>query len=287
MSQATASTTDEAVAAALRWLSEDDYIAKHNQILLERVPGVSEDLVSSAQFQQWLNGEQQALLFREVTWSLRHKRLLQQMSHLEKSHSKKYQLKTIFTSMVVDTLFENFSANLNIGIAFVYPIPMQCNRSLDKLLRIMLLQLGQRSPSVRPTLVDLHHCSNNNTSPLSTQDLLDTLENVISKMSKVYLVIDSLGDLTSDHRRGLLLGLHRLQDCLQVSLLVTSNSGEEVSSVEYDWLKSLGIPRNLAEYDLDSYIAGEIGSIARKGYVNSELIPEDLHTKITISAKGM
>jgi hypothetical protein len=185
MSQAAASPTDKAVAAALRWLSQDDYAAEHNQIISKRVPGVSEDLERSAQFQQWLEGEQQVLLcltkpaIGKNVWRDND----QTMLCLEKSS----KWRNIVTSMVVDTLFDRFGADLNIGIAFVYSDLTRQDRSSGKLLRNMLLQLGQRSPSlsIRSTLADLHHRSNNNPSPPSTQDLLDALEAVTSKMSKV------------------------------------------------------------------------------------------------------
>jgi hypothetical protein len=228
MSQAAASPTDEAVAAALRWLSQDDYAARHNQILSERVPGVSEDLVSSDQFQEWLTGEQ------PVSLCLR----------------GQDTENTIATSMVVETLFENFGSDLNIGIAFVYPYSMRENPNPENLLRIMLLQLGQRSPAVQPTLVDFHHRSNNNELPPSTQDLLDTLEDVISKISKVYLVIDSLKYLSSADGLELLPGLRRLQNRLQVNLLATSMDQFQ----RYGWFSTIDTSDTVKEYRLRAYV---------------------------------
>jgi hypothetical protein len=253
MSQAAKSPTDGAVAAALRWLSQDDYAAEHNQIISERVPGVSEDLVRTAQFQQWLEGEQQVLLCLIKPAIGKNKWLDDDRAVLRLGGSRKWR--NIVTSMVVDTLYDNFGADLNIGIAFVYSSPTRQDRSLEKLLRSVLLQLGQRSPSlsVRSTLVDLHHRSNNNSSPPSTQDLLNALEAVISEISKVYLVISSIDDLSSPYRHELLQGLQRLQNRLQISLLATSNTGID-GFQQFDRLSTLGIPDAVAEYDLDVYL---------------------------------
>jgi hypothetical protein len=267
MPQAAASPTDEAVAAALRWLSQDDYAAKHNQIISERVPGVSEDLVRSAQFQQWLNGEQQVLFCL----------------------GEPDIAKTIATSMIVDTLFENFGTDLNIGIAFVYLDPKQQDRNPEKLLRSMLLQLGQRSPSVRPTLVDLYHRSNENTSPPSTKDLLDALDNAIVRISKVYLVIHSLDDLSSADRHELLPGLQQLQNQSQISLLATSST-----SMKYfqntDCLSTLEVSDAVKRYDLDAYLHRRFSDLPRtflEGYPTDAWDQERYRNKIRTSAQGL
>jgi Cdc6-like AAA superfamily ATPase len=264
MSQAAASPTDEAVAAALRWLSQDDHAAKHNQILLERMPGISEDLVRSAQFRQWLNGEQQVLLCL----------------------GGRGTGKTIATSMVVDKLFENFGAYLNIGIAFVYPGPTQEDRNPEKLLRSMLLQLGQRSPSVRPTLVDFHYRSNNDTSPPSTQDLLDALENTISKISKAYLVIGSLDDLSSADRDELLPGLQRLQTRLQINLLATSSTGSD-DFRQFDRSSTLDISDTVAEYDLDAYLRRRFSDLPLISRSGTSIQMGDYRNDVKEGTKGM
>jgi hypothetical protein len=285
MSQAAAFPTDEAVAAALRWLIQDDYAAKHNQILLERVPGVSEDLVSSAQFQQWLAGEQQVLLCLVKPDTGKYRGMDDDRIVLYSGESSTGR--NIVTSMVVDTLFENFGTDLNVGIAFVYSGPTRQNRSPEKLLRSMLLQLGQRSPSpsVRSTLVDLHHRSNNNISPPSTQNLLDSLGTVISKMSKVYMVIDSLNDLSGADRHKLLPGLQRLQNCLQISLLATSNT-EMDDFQQFDRLSTIDIFDAVAGYDLDKYLRRRFSNLSSPRSKIFKLV-RNHQDKIRESTKGM
>jgi phosphoglycolate phosphatase-like HAD superfamily hydrolase len=261
MSQAAASPTYEEVIAALGWLSRDNYVAEHNQIILERVPGVSDDLVNSAQFQRWLADEQQVLLCWGGRGTWKNKWLADEQPVFSRLGEPGTE-QNIVTSMVVETLFENFGANPNIGIAFVYSGSTQQDRSPEKLLRSMMLQLGLRSPSVRSTLVDFHHRSNNNTSPPSTRDFLDALGNIISKMSKVYLVIDSLDDLSSADRRVLLSGLQRLQNCLPVSLLVTSNTTIDDFN-QFDRLSNLDIAAIVNEYDLDAYLHRRFSDLPR------------------------
>jgi hypothetical protein len=275
MSQAAASPTDEAVAAALRWLSQDDYAARHNQILSERVPGVSEDLVSSAQFQQWLNGEQQALICNGM------------LKTSEWETKTAYYSNTIVASMVVDTLFEKFGSDLNIGIAFVYPDFVQENQNPEKLLRSMLLQLGQRSPSpsVRSTLVDLHHRSKNNISPPSIEDLLDALGAVVSKMSKVYMVIASLDDLSGADKHKLLQGLQRVHNCLQISLLATSNTGVD-DFHQFNRLSTIDTFDAVAGYDLDKYVRRRFSNLPSPRSKDLKLM-RDYQDNIRESTNGM
>jgi hypothetical protein len=287
MSQAAASPTDEEVMAALGWLSRDNYVAEHNQIILERVPGVSDDLVNSAQFQRWLTDEQQVLLCLggRGTWKnrwLADKQLV--FSRLGEPGTEQ----NIVTSMVVETLFENFGANPNIGIAFVYSGSTQQDRSPEKLLRNMMLQLGLRSPSVQSTLVDFHHRSNNNMSPPSTEDFLGALEKIISKISKVYLVIDSLDDLSDADRRELLPGLQRLQNCRPVSLLITSNTSMD-DFKQWDRLSTVDISGIVNGYDLDAYLHRRFSDLPRTVLAEYSAHLHDMEhyrNKIREKAKG-
>jgi Cdc6-like AAA superfamily ATPase len=256
---------DEAVgAAALRWLSQDDHIAKHNHITSRRVPGVSEKLTGSAQFRSWLANKQQVLLCLGGPGTG----------------------KTTITSMVVDTLFENFGKDPTIGIAFVYPGPKKRDRSLGNLVRSMLLQLGQRSPSVPSALVDLHSRSNDNASPPSIQDLFDVLSNIVSKMSKVYLVIDSLDEIPIAHRRVILPELHKLQKSLPFSLLATSEL--EIKGLQgFDRLPTLNIFNTIAEYDLDAYVSREICRLAPEVQGGSVFSEDPIRDKVRKASEGL
>lgn len=230
---------DKAVATGIfRWLSQEDYAAKHDRVKSKRFPGTLQWFVNSSQFRRWLDDDQQVLLC------------------LGRPGSGK----TVVSSMVVDTLFERHGNDLNIGIAFIYPVFDQENQYPEQLLRSMLLQLGQRSPSVPSALVDLYHRAEDDASPPSIQDLLGVMSDVISNLSKVYLVIDALDELSTSHRRKLLPGLLKLRESLQVSLFVTSRSHPDVIQ-RFSSFPTIEMDVTDAELDLHAYISQRIGTL--------------------------
>ncbi|KAJ4377357.1 hypothetical protein N0V83_000182 [Neocucurbitaria cava] len=193
-------------AEAYRWLSPGDHFAKHTHIKSSRAPGTLQWLVDSPQFQRWLDHEQQVLLCT----------------------GKPGSGKTVATSLVVDTLFEKFGFNLGIGIAFLYHAYGQEDQNPERFLRSVLYQLGHRLRLIPTALIDLYRRYNNSASSPSVQELLGIIFETISKMSKVYLVIDALDELKSSHRRVLLSGLLKLQENLHVSLFATSRGFPDV-----------------------------------------------------------
>lgn len=218
-------------AKAYRWLSPGDPFEKHILFKSLRSPGTLKWLVDSPQFQRWLNDEQQVLLCTGNPASG----------------------KTVATSIVVDTLLEKFGSNEEIGIAFLYHTYDQEDQNLERLLRSVLYQLGYRLPLIPTALVDLYRRYNNGASLPSVQELLRIISETISKMSKVYLVIDALDELKSSHRRVLLSGLFGLQESLHVSLFATSRHIPDIVN-RFQQFPSLEIGGAVVEHDLDAFI---------------------------------
>jgi hypothetical protein len=130
----------------------------------------------------------------------------------------------MLTSMVIDRLHELFRNDSTVGVAFLY-----CNHRVEGqkpevLVSSLLYQLLRRLPLVPTEFLSLDHDLAKVTTPPSVSDLLNLLEILVTKLSKVYIVIDALDELSSSTRRLLLSGLLDLQATQHVNLLSMSRS---------------------------------------------------------------
>jgi hypothetical protein len=98
-------------------------------------------------------------------------------------------------------------------------------------------------------------------------------------------VIDSLNDLSGADRHKLLPGLQRLQNCLQISLLATSNT-EMDDFQQFDRLSTIDIFDAVAGYDLDKYLRRRFSNLSSPRSKIFKLV-RNHQDKIRESTKGM
>ena len=168
--------------------------------------------------------------------------------------------KTTIASFIVDTLFEKYGTDSSIRIAFLYPSFQQLDERPGQLLRSILLQLCKRLSSVPSALMDLQHRFNNSTSMPSIEDLFDVLQEVVLNMSKVYLVVDALDELSVSDRRKLVPGFLKLQNSLQLSLLATARPLLDVIQ-QFKTFPIFYISTTAARDELDIFIDTCIASL--------------------------
>ncbi|KAH6638134.1 hypothetical protein C7974DRAFT_390939 [Boeremia exigua] len=240
---------------ALKWLSQENYATRHAEVKSQRLPAIakmSEWIMNSAQFQTWLADEQQVLLCLGAPGTG----------------------KTGITSMVIDKLFEEHGRDSSIGIAFLYPRTGRKNRDPQQLLRSVLLQLGQRMPSVPSVLVDLYRRSSTNASPPTVQTLLGVMSGLVANWSRVYLVIDALEQLFSTDVRSLLSGLLGLQETLPISIFAASDSRSDIIE-QFRQCPTIDIGVDTKQ-DVQTYIAYRISNFPSSLRDFSDLIEKDV-----------
>ncbi|KAL9096196.1 MAG: hypothetical protein Q9165_001719 [Trypethelium subeluteriae] len=188
-------------AAASRLLKQDPLI-RQRQLKKLRATDTGQWFLESPKFQNWVANDMQTLFCPGVPGSG----------------------KSITISMVIDMLFDTFGDNVDVGIAIFY-----CSYDQDQkpaeLLGSLLKQLGERMPSLPTVLVDLYDY--HTTSP-SNGELFKGIASTLASLSKAYIVIDALDELSSSTRGAFLSDVLALQREFNVNLFATSRSFSDI-----------------------------------------------------------
>jgi Cdc6-like AAA superfamily ATPase len=227
---------DEAEAAeVLRWLTQEDPHTRQDKVREIQFARTGQWLLDSPEFKRWLADEQQTLFCPGLPGSG----------------------KTVITSMVIDALYDTFQADSSIGIAFFYCDYKREDQLPEKLLRSILQQPGRPCHSLPATLLDLYqHHAASSIRP-SVAELFEVLASVVASLSKVYIVIDALDELSCSHRRVLLSELFTLQRNSKVNLFTTSRFLPDIVS-RFEGIPSLEIGGENTASDFDRFIEQSI-----------------------------
>ncbi|KAF1807899.1 ankyrin [Eremomyces bilateralis CBS 781.70] len=247
----------------LRWLTQEDPYTKQHQVASKRSAGTGRWFLDSPKFKRWLADEKQTLFCPGLPGSG----------------------KTVITSMVVDTLDDTFQADFTIGIAFYYCSFQRDYQQLEELLRSLLLQLGCRMPSLPNALLDLYQNHGARSTRPSVAELFDVLASIVAAMSKVYIVIDALDEMSSSHRRELLLGLFTLQNNSSANLFATSRFIPNIVS-RFKGTPSLEIGGTDTESDLIQYMDQRIRKLPAFVQQSPEL-QDKIKTSVLKASNGM
>jgi hypothetical protein len=116
--------------------------------------------------------------------------------------------------------------------------------------------------------------------PLTYQRILETLQSVTKKLSKVVLVVDALDECSSETRAELLISLRHLSSSM--SLLVTSRD----LAPDFHGTSHLDIQANSG--DVRSYIEGRIPRTDLQMHVDKNpTLRDDIVKAITRNVEGM
>lgn len=254
----------EGKQAILGWLDATDYGIQQSDFLNRRQEGTGEWLPNSADFQRWLQMKGETLFCSGIPGAG----------------------KTILTAVVIDDLTTRFSANRDVGIAYVYcNFQLQQQQNAINLLTSLLKQLFRRQSSPSDSVEALykkHHP--NGTRPL-IYEISAALQSMADQYSRVFIIIDALDEcLASGEYRGKLLSnLFTIQEKSKVNLFVTSRHVPEISA---KFNRSIQMEIEASEKDVQQYLAGHLSTLPEWVQLNSGLV-EEIKTEITKSVKGM
>ncbi|KAF4345639.1 hypothetical protein FBEOM_404 [Fusarium beomiforme] len=199
-------------AEILDWLTSLDYGLQQSDYFENRQQGTGQWFLESAEYRQWLDADGKTLFCPGIQGAG----------------------KTILSSIVINSLYTQFSDNRNIGIAYIY-----CNfrreqeQKINNLLASLVKQLSRGwhvLPESVKSLYGKH--KKNGTHPL-VEELSATLHNIIALYTKVFIIVDALDEcqVLDDCRGKLLSEILRFQERSVVNFFATSRPVPDITKV--------------------------------------------------------
>lgn len=250
----------------LEWLSSFDYGAEHSDILRRWQHGTGQWLLESAEFNEFVDSNKQALLCRGIPGAG----------------------KTIMTATVIDYLNKRFGSDPATGIAYVYfNFKRQSEQTPDAIFLSLMKQLARRQPSLPESVKSLHTAhSRHNTRP-QWSDILQAFQEVLGGYSRVFVTIDALDECaaSNDCREIILSELISLAQKYDLKLLATSRHVPEISD---RFQSALHLEIRASESDVRRYIDNRLSRLAPTSVIGrSESLQEEIKTRIVAAVNGM
>jgi NACHT domain len=249
----------------LNWLTMVDYGPQQSDYIRRRQAGAGQWLLDSAEFQEWLNTDNQTLFCPGIPGAG----------------------KTILTAVVIHDLTTQFSDNPTIGIAYIYcNFRQQDDQKLDDLLASLLKQLAECQPSLPGCVKDLydHHNKAKRTRP-SLDEISKILHSVITTYSRVYIVVDALDEcqVSDGCRSRFLSNIFNLQTKTGAKLFATSRP---IPDIEREFKGCLSREILATNKDVYRYLDGYMSRLPL--FVSSSLdLQDEIKTTISKAVDGM
>ena len=219
----------------LNWLTPVDYGPQQSDLLSQRQKGTGSWLLTSGEFQQWLNQPKQTLFCQGIPGAG----------------------KTIMTSIIIDYLSTKHQGDHDVGIAYIFcNFRKEYEQSPADLLTSLLKQLSRQQP-LPECVTNMHARHQVQRTRPSLDEILDALQIVIANYKKVFIVIDALDEcqLTDRGWVKLLSEIFQLQERGRVNIFATSRFVDEVRK-EFERRGSSFLNIHARNEDVREYIEG-------------------------------
>jgi Cdc6-like AAA superfamily ATPase len=239
----------------LDWLTPIDYGPQQSDYFKKRLPGTSQWLLDSAEYQTWLNNSQQTLFCPGIPGAG----------------------KTIITAIVIDDLHIRLQSD-TIGIAYLY-CDFRQQQGVEDLLSNLLKQLAQKQPSIPDGVQDLYNQYKNQPKRPSLDEVSRALHSVSKLYSKVFIIVDALDECqdTDKCRTTLLSEIFKLQERQRANIFSTSRFIPEILE---RFKEGISLKIRASDKDVRAYLASHIERLPSFVLSNPDLQNE---IKATIS----
>lgn len=246
------------------WLTPVDYAPQQSDYIAKREKGTGEWLLKSNEYQMWLQQSNQILFCPGIPGAG----------------------KTIMTSTVVHNLHNTFRNDSTVGIAYLY-----CNfrqhheQKPTDLILSLLKQLTQEQPSIAESVKDLYDNHYLKRTRPSHEEIVRTLQTVITSYSRIFIIIDALDECEDSfaNRREFLSDILTLQAKTGTNIFATSRFNHDI---EKAFRGSLRLEIRATRVDIEEYLNRRLLNSRR---LISEDFPlrEEIKSKIAEAADGM
>ena len=131
------------------------------------------------------------------------------------------------------------------------------NQTIEGLLRSLLRQLAEQCASIPEPVETLYasHTKNENTKPLSCEEVFNTLSTAIGTRDPVFIVVDALDECSDEARTELLKKTRELQKVAKASLLATSR---HIHHIEQHFEEDAQLEIRADEEDVAKYVSSQL-----------------------------
>ncbi|KAF4631610.1 hypothetical protein G7Y89_g6521 [Cudoniella acicularis] len=255
---------DQGRQAVLDWLTTIDFAAQQSDFISRRQAGTGQWLLESAQFQTWVETNQQVLFCPGIPGAG----------------------KTILTSTVVDYLYTKIQKDTNIGIAYLYcNFRRQDEQTAEELLTSLLRQLAQGLPSLLGSVKSLYDNHKDKRTRPTFNEVSGALQSVGALYSRIFIVVDALDECQASDgcRTKLLTEIFAFQAKSRANIFATSRLIPEINEQFKD---SMRLEIRASDYNVQRYLDSHMLQLPRCVLRSSELQGE-IKAEIIKATNGM
>ncbi|PMD63451.1 uncharacterized protein K444DRAFT_556103, partial [Hyaloscypha bicolor E] len=239
----------------LNWLTPVDFVSQQNDFIARRQERTGTWLLDSTEYQSWRQAKKQTLFCPGIPGAG----------------------KTIITSIVVEELTTRFRNDNSVGIAYIYcNFRRQDEQKINDLLASLLKQLAEGQPCLPVTVKELYDRHKKNRTRPSLDEILKTLNSVITTYSRVYIVVDALDECQCWST--FLSDIFSLQAKTGVKLFTTSRP---IPDIEEMFKECLSLEILASDEDIGKYLNGHMSQlptfVLRKPELQEEIVTEIVH----------
>ncbi|KAH8692876.1 ankyrin repeat-containing domain protein [Talaromyces proteolyticus] len=248
----------------LDWLSPMNYATQQSNFASRCQAETGKWFLKSSEFQTWIEKPKQTLFCPGIPGAG----------------------KTILVSMMIDELYVRYGNENDIGIAYIYfNFRHRYENGLKDLLASLLKQLAQAQLSLPDNVRDLYGQHYKRGTLPSLDQISRNLHAVISKFTKVFIVVDALDECENVNKLCyiFLSKIFHLQNKHELNFLATSRFIPEIEAM-FEGTPCLEIQAN--SEDVKRYLRESLGCLPRFVSRSTEL-QEEITAEITKNIGGM
>ncbi|RYP93508.1 hypothetical protein DL770_000392 [Monosporascus sp. CRB-9-2] len=255
---------DQERRSILNWLTPVDYAPQQNDFISRRQEGTDQWLLDSAEFQAWLETNNQTLFCPGIAGTG----------------------KTIMTAVVVDYLCTRFRNDASIGIAYLYcNFRRQHEQRTQDLLASLLKQLVQGQSSTPDTVKALYDRHKDEWTQSSLDEISKALHSVTAIYSRVFIIIDALDECAVDAcRTRLLPEIFNLQGKTGANLFVTSRPTLETTE---KFKESVSLTIRASNNDVGRYLDSHAMERVEGQFTDAEVLAKQVLSWITCAKRPL
>lgn len=242
----------------LNWLSKVNYALQQHDYIGRRQPGTGEWLLSSDEYQLWLQSAKKTLFCPGIPGAG----------------------KTILASVVVEDLSKRFVEDTQIGLAYIYfNFRRHDEQKIEDLLANLLKQLAQRQPALPDCIKALHE---RQTRP-SVDEISTALHSVCAVYSRCFIVVDALDECSTSVRGRFVSSLLKIKGNGKLNIFVTSRFIPDIISRFKD---DMTLEIRARNGDIETYLQGCMSQLP--SFIQPNLrLQEEIKSGISSAVDGM
>lgn len=246
----------------LTWLISFDYSSLQNDFLKRREPGTGQWLLSSTEYETWLENPGQVLFCPGILGAG----------------------KTTMASIIVDDLCGRFRDQTTIGIAFVYFMnSLKSQQSAVDIFASLVRQLTEFQPTMPASILELYKKHSLRQTRPSLDELSAVFQSLTKSFSQVFIIIDALDECEKSNASSFLETLLRIHEGSPCNILVTSKNIHYIARA-FQKFPKLEIRAN--EADVEKYLRTRVSSLPAIIRRDAEL-QKEIIASISKAANGM